>query len=179
MECCLAVVVEVRSPHFKHEVISGGSSHTNAADNLNCKMGVFYAVAGIRPSTVTEKEEIPFGNGTDWSKFSKMLRKYMATNKNKDYYFLVVNKSDTSDVFWNSLRQLDCLVPNGNNPPFQCVWSKNRNRVERTYIQSRKFILSTLQETMTKRAQPTIDYNNLIAPFINLETDLLPEEAEE
>lgn len=40
---------------------------------------------------------------------------------NKDYYFLVINKTNNADIFFNSLKMLYELIPNGNNLPFQCV----------------------------------------------------------
>jgi len=49
-------------------------------------------------------------------------------NKNpyRDYYFVVLNKTEPGDVIINSLRGLSHLTPNINNLPFQINWSKNR-----------------------------------------------------
>ncbi|VVB70802.1 Uncharacterised protein [uncultured archaeon] len=45
---------------------------------------------------------------------------------NRDYYFLVVNKDDTTEVIINSCRGLSKLTPNINNLPFQVKWCQNK-----------------------------------------------------
>jgi len=45
----------------------------------------------------------------------------------KDYYFLVLNKTNPKDVIVNSILGLEKLYPNINNIPFQICWSQNRN----------------------------------------------------
>lgn len=152
---------------------------TGAADNLNCKMGLFYANTGLRPELIELEDGKSFGNSNDWDRFLELLDKNMAQNKNRDYYFLVVNKKNPEDVFWNSLRQLETLVPNGNNPPFQCIWKKNRNRVERTYAEARTFMFSALQETFNKRAQPKFAFDRTNAKYIGIQTDFPPEPTTE
>ena len=58
--------------------------------------------------------------------FSKLKnKKYNKINK-KDYYFIVVNKTDASDIIVNSVKGLTILTPNTNNLPFQVNWSKNK-----------------------------------------------------
>jgi len=152
---------------------------TGAPDNLNCKMGLFYANTGLRPELIELEDGKSFGNSNDWDRFLELLDQNMAKDKNKDYYFLVVNKKNPTDVFWNSLRQLETLVPNGNNPPFQCTWKKNRTRVERTYVEARTFMLSTLQETFNKRAQPKFAFDRTNAKYIGIKTDFPVESTEE
>lgn len=57
--------------------------------------------------------------------FQKLNNKeYNRINK-KDYYFLVLNKTDIHDVIINSIKGLKILTPNINNPPFQICWKKN------------------------------------------------------
>ena len=57
----------------------------------------------------------------------------------RDYYFLVVNKNDSADVFAQGLRTLCTLNPNGNNIPFQCCWRDNREPQERSFGGARDF----------------------------------------
>jgi hypothetical protein len=52
-------------------------------------------------------------------------KKYNKLHK-KDYYFLVLNKTDSSDIIINSVKGLVVLTPNINNLPFQVCWNKNR-----------------------------------------------------
>jgi hypothetical protein len=47
-------------------------------------------------------------------------------NKNKDYYFLVINKENTNEIIINSLLGLNKLTNNTNNLPFQIKWKNNK-----------------------------------------------------
>jgi transcription antitermination factor NusG len=58
--------------------------------------------------------------------FNKLKNKKYNTNNKKDYYFIVLNKTDASDIIVNSVKGLTVLTPNINNLPFQVNWSKNR-----------------------------------------------------
>ncbi len=58
--------------------------------------------------------------------FNKLKNKKYNTNNKKDYYFIVLNKTDASDIIVNSVKGLTVLTPNTNNLPFQICWDKNR-----------------------------------------------------
>jgi hypothetical protein len=58
--------------------------------------------------------------------FDKLKKKEYNKNNKKDYYFIVMNKKDASDIIVNSVKGLSVLTPNINNLPFQVNWSKNR-----------------------------------------------------
>ena len=45
---------------------------------------------------------------------------------NRDYYFLVVNKLNPTEIIINSVRGLTKLTPNMSNLPFQVNWKYNR-----------------------------------------------------
>ena len=57
--------------------------------------------------------------------FNKLKNKKYNTNNKKDYYFVVLNKNDASDIIVNSVKGLTVLTSNVNNLPFQVNWSKN------------------------------------------------------
>ena len=57
---------------------------------------------------------------------TKLKNKKYNTNPKKDYYFVVLNKTDASDIIVNSVKGLTILTPNINNLPFQVCWDKNR-----------------------------------------------------
>jgi len=57
---------------------------------------------------------------------NKLRNKEFNINNKKDYYFLVLNKTDASDIIVNSVKGLTLLTPNINNLPFQVCWNKNR-----------------------------------------------------
>ena len=58
--------------------------------------------------------------------FDKLNNKKYNKNNKKDYYFIVLNKTDASDIIVNSVKGLTTLTPNINNLPFQVCWNKNR-----------------------------------------------------
>jgi hypothetical protein len=68
-----------------------------------------------------------YDNG-DMSKIllTNLKEKKYNRSKKKDYYFLVLNKSDNKDIIINSVKGLKTLTPNLNNLPFQICWNKNR-----------------------------------------------------
>ncbi|WP_139545085.1 restriction endonuclease [Helicobacter pylori] len=114
---------------------------TKTADNLNGKLGIYYALCGLLPE---------FNNEIAWEKYFQKLHKDLGTNTNRDYYFLIINKNDPKDIFINSLKGIQTLQPN--NLPFQCKWDNNREIVQRDFDGSKNFILSALAKSVTLRA---------------------------
>ena len=57
----------------------------------------------------------------------KIKNKKYNYNFKKDYYFLVLNKKQPSDIIINSVKGLNRIYVNNNNLPFQICWNKNRN----------------------------------------------------
>ena len=58
--------------------------------------------------------------------YIKLQKKKYNKNNKKDYYFIVLNKLNPSDIIINSVKGLTILTPNVNNLPFQVKWNKNR-----------------------------------------------------
>ena len=58
--------------------------------------------------------------------FNKLKNKKYNTNNKKDYYFIVLNKTESSDIIVNSVKGLTYLTANIHNLPFQICWNKNR-----------------------------------------------------
>lgn len=58
--------------------------------------------------------------------YEKLKNKQYNKQNKKDYYFIVFNKNDATDIIINSIKGLCCLTPNINNLPFQIKWDKNR-----------------------------------------------------
>lgn len=56
----------------------------------------------------------------------KIKKGFLNRKKKKDYYFIVVNKTNKNDVIINSMKGLTFLKSNVNNLPFQVCWNKNR-----------------------------------------------------
>ena len=86
---------------------------TTHADNLNCKLGIYYALTGLMPD---------FHNGIASLSYFEKLKENIGTEHSKDYYFLVFNKKNPTDIFANTLKGLQFLQANGNNLPFQYTY---------------------------------------------------------
>ena len=74
-------------------------------------------------------------------------------SNSKDYFFLVINKQDTSEIVINSVLGLKTLTPNLSNQPFQIVWRNNKESVfvdMKTSIDKYKILL-----TIYKTKSPT------------------------
>ncbi|EEC22610.1 hypothetical protein HP9810_884g12 [Helicobacter pylori 98-10] len=127
---------------------------TKTADNLNCKLGIYYALCGLLPE---------FNNEIAWEKYFQKLHKDLGKNTDRDYYFLIINKNDPKDIFINSLKGIQTLQPNGNNLPFQCKWDNNRGIIQRDFDGSKNFILSALAESIKLRS--SIDLKEFFGEF--------------
>ena len=117
-------------------------------DNLNCKLGIYYALTGQIP---------PFNNSVFWEMYFKALSENLQSNT-ADYYFLIINKDSPSDVFATSLKGLESISPNGNNLPFQAKWDNNRSFIQRDFTQARDFILHTFEESLKLRADAYLSF---------------------
>ena len=109
----------------------------SAADNLSSKQGMGYALTGIK--------DLP----DNWTKFNEIIGGNLRGGF--DYYFLIVNKNDATDVFWTSLKRIERLQPNGNNLPFQCNWAGNRNWSNRSEEEAMEYILKIYLESWNKK----------------------------
>lgn len=79
--------------------------------------------------------------------FDKLKNKKYNTNNKRDYYFIVLNKTDTSDIIVNSVKGLTILTPNINNLPFQVCWNKNRTFRYESITKKIKLFIDCLQKT--------------------------------
>ena len=78
---------------------------------------------------------------------NKLENKKYNTNNKKDYYFLVLNKTDASDIIVNSMKGLTKLHPNINNLPFQVRWNKNKTFKYENINKKIKQLVDCLQTT--------------------------------
>ena len=129
----------------------------NQNDNLNCKLGIYYALTGKKPN---------FPNEIKWKDFFNLLVNHIKENS-ENYYFLIVSKNNPNDVFWTSLKQINTLVPNGNNLPFQSCWFENRIKIKRTFEEAKIFLINNLEASVKKRAE-ILDHLKKALKKINL-----------
>jgi hypothetical protein len=78
--------------------------------------------------------------------FTKLQHKKYNTNNKKDYYFIVLNKTDSRDIIINSVKGLEFLTPNINNLPFQVCWNKNRTFKYENINKKIKLFIECLQK---------------------------------
>jgi hypothetical protein len=78
--------------------------------------------------------------------FDKLKNKQYNTSNKKDYYFIVLNKTDASDIIVNSVKGLTILTPNINNLPFQVCWDKNRTFKYENITKKIKLFIDCLQK---------------------------------
>ena len=78
--------------------------------------------------------------------FTKLKNKNYNKDYKKYYYFLVLNKTKSSDIIINSLKGLSILTPNINNLPFQICWDKNRNFIYENINMKIKLFIDCLKK---------------------------------
>lgn len=130
---------------------------TTHTDNLNCKLGIYYALTGLLPS---------FPNEVNWLTFFEKLKENLGEDESKDYYFLVINKKDTKDVFINTLKGLQNIQANGNNLPFQCKWDTNKLYHKRSFLEAKEFILSVFGKSIKLRAEMYFQFKKFFPEYV-------------
>lgn len=127
---------------------------TKTADNVSSKKGLYYALTG----------EIYTGNG-QWDNYLCLLKQNLK-NTDKDYYFLVINKQNNSDIFINSLKNITTLQPNGNNPPFQIKWDDNRTPQPKNWVETKQLLLGTLGKSLKLRADAHVSFQQYFNRYL-------------
>ena len=102
-----------------------------SSDNATSKGGILYALTNLR------LDQIPFAMG--WDKFYNLLDSHKADIEGKDYWFLSVDKNDSSNVMIRGAKQISKYVENANPANLlQINWKKEKlaEPVIRTYEES-------------------------------------------
>jgi hypothetical protein len=129
---------------------------TQTNDNINSKEGIYYSLTGKI-----------YNKSNNWKTFLDSLKENLSEEEpNVDYYFLIINKKDTKDIFFNSLRRIKKFIPNGNNPPFQVKWSENKQPDKGNFSEAKRKILMTLGITLQQRANPWFIFEKNFPDYI-------------
>ena len=124
----------------------------------NCDAGFYDGKYLLKPDgTKVSEEELDSTIKTNLSSIG-------ATEK--DYYFLILNKSDSADVFINTLKGLDTLQPNGNNLPFQCKWDNNKVFRERSFQDAVDFIMTNLGQSIRLRSEIYLNFKEHFSNYV-------------
>lgn len=114
------------------------------ADNISSKLGLFYALTGILPTSVKGV------NLNHWGPYNKKLLENLDYNCEADYYFVIYFK-DSESFLVTSLKRIQTLTPNGSNLPFQCKWSENDVFSNRTLEEQSKYIMDVYYDSWLKK----------------------------
>lgn len=76
---------------------------------------------------------------------AKLQARELNRRNKKDYYFVVLSKTNARDVIVNSVLGLTVLTPNINNLPFQVCWKKNREFRRRSIKHSVRDFVACIQ----------------------------------
>ena len=87
----------------------------------------------------------------DWIEKNKVEIEKEKLNVKRDYYFLIINKKDTKDLFYTSIKQLQEISVNPSNLPFQVNWGKNRSKKNRTFKQAFEFCMKAIKSGIKKQ----------------------------
>ena len=132
------------------------SDNMDKGISFSCKLWIYYALTWNLPN---------FPNETPREKFLSKLKDDLKDN-DSDYYFLVINKKNLSDIILTSLKWLESLVPNWNNLPFQCTRNNNRNYIKRNFDSVKSFILTTFWDSIQKRANIFLLFDKLFHEYL-------------
>lgn len=91
--------------------------------------------------------------GKDWSELLSFWTKNptFTQSEERDYWFFVIDKNNTSNIIVNSLRLLEEPTGNPSNPPFQIDWKKNSNPKQRTFEEAFKLYMDICISDIKKR----------------------------
>ena len=116
-----------------------------SSDNATSKIGFLYALTDI------EHEELP-GN-MNWEKFDNLLKSRKADIPTKDYWYLCVDKNDSSNVMIRGAKQINCWTENANpSNMLQIGWKKEKTLppVERTYDEAYDILVGGVKRCIAK-----------------------------
>ena len=132
----------IKDLHFGWIPVNIKSSKCNSADNCGNLAICVYSFTNEPMDLWTQ-----YNNGV----MSTVLLNKIQTNGynyniKRDYYFLVINKQDTSDIIINSCKGLPNLTSNNNNLPFQINWGNNREYIWKPIKECIKNLIITIQK---------------------------------
>lgn len=116
-----------------------------SSDNATSKIGFLYALTDMEP------EEMP--KSMNWSKFMTLLNERKSDIPTKDYWFLCVDKKDSSNVMIRGAKQINCWTENSNpSNMLQINWKKEKTLppIERTYDEAYDILVGGIKRCIQK-----------------------------
>jgi hypothetical protein len=116
-----------------------------SSDNATSKLGFLYALTDMAV------EELPYSMG--WKKFDALLKSRKADIPQKDYWFLSVDKNDSSQVMIRGAKQIANYGENANPANLlQINWKKEKVSapVQRTYDEAYDVLVGGIKRSFAK-----------------------------
>ena len=110
-----------------------------SCDNATSKGGFLYAFTDL------EIDDIP--KSMNWIKFENLLQKHQKDIPHKDYYFLCIDKNDSTEVLIRGCKSIRNWIENANpSNLLQINWNKEKKSepVEQTHEEARETICGGL-----------------------------------
>ena len=131
--------------------------HKKNRDNAGSKQGMLYAFTDVEESEL----EIPRMKESFFNSTLATRKKDM----NRTYYYLVINKQDTSEVLLTDIKALtisDSTISTARfNLPFQVNWVENHIPVNRSFDEGFKHVVGQYQKAVRARMADFADIDKL------------------
>lgn len=134
----------------KHYYVNIKSSNLKTFDNVGSSSAILFGLFG---------KKVSLKNKTKADQYAELFFEYNKCEENGydnindiDYYFLVINKNKTNNVFITSLNHInkDSIKSNGSNLPFQCNWSKNSLEIKLSKSKICDIVIETIFNSLIK-----------------------------
>lgn len=134
----------------KHYYVNIKSSNLKTFDNVGSSSAILFGLFGKKSSLENKTKADQYAEL--FFEYNKCKEQGYEKIKDIDYYFLVINKNKTNNVFITSLNHINknSIKPNGSNLPFQCNWAKNSSKIELSKSQICDIVLETIFESLIK-----------------------------
>lgn len=118
--------------------------HKKSSDNAGSKQGMLYAFTDV---DVTSSEFLSTRMSTRF--FHETLINQKA-DVNRDYFYLVVNKNDTSEVLLTGMKNLilSKSASARHNLPFQVHWGENHIPTQRSFDEAYSHVVGQYQRSV-------------------------------
>ena len=131
--------------NFKSSSLVSSDNSCNFLTILHCFTDV-NILSSRKPNKTKDIKEL-----FEWIEANKTKIEKEKVSVDRDYYFLIINKNDTKDLFYTSIKQLEEVSVNPSNLPFQVNWGKNRNRKKRAFGKAFEFCMKAVKSGIKKQ----------------------------
>ena len=135
--------MEVLDYDMKTKYVVNIKTSIGSSDNCFSKIGFVYSLTDLEP------EQLP--KSMNFLKMNELIENHKADIPNKDYYFLCVDKNDSSNVIMRGAKQINSWVVNINpSNILQVNWKKEKSLppVNRTWEESYEVLMGGVKKSV-------------------------------